>query len=560
MIEPDYNEKLGESSDDYYLDEHFESDAESSQVLGRPIDNLLQMEPLDFNYSFTENYKYSENEPNKSGDEQSDEEYEYYFDSDHSMERGDNSPMRLQPMSAIAEDYSDFSFYEQSVGPSVPFNPYDNDRDKPEVEGFPNEIRKSPKKPTVKKQSKKSKIDADSFIEIKQEETKFVKYKSIPIEAKVDLRLPGAHLVSHVSNNMKHPRFSLERQLNLAVKKLNAYSKENLDLQTRLDASNIEFEFQKLRSISLSQEEEIKKLNSDNKSLQNINRNHIKALLEQERCKDLEQNTESILTSEGQVKILLERVRRLSSQLSESRFREKCFISDNEKLLKRNKVMKTKTAKLKDEIEKLSWHESNESGMNAPSSSSRMVEVGTQTMDDKGLQDRVAKLSESAAKLQKSLKFQRISFGGEIEGLKAQLAQSIVEQHDLESELESRDKDGRTNAQSMKQLKQAYEELMEVNRKLVATNNELQHERNKALLQPQPPPPSLKPSLSLALTPRIALQSRPPPGPMPTGAGHQPPGRPKPKAGVIQSDTYHNNNNSMNSLSDRVRIDSFFIT
>jgi hypothetical protein len=128
------------------------------------------------------------------------------------------------------------------------------------------------------------------------------------------LRLAAA--VGSINHDNRLSIATMEKQLAMAFKKIDNYSKLNQILVRKLDASTVDVEFGRFKTALNEQDEIITKLIEEKRALQRVVRDQGKLLEVSEKVAGPEG---IIISSEGQIKVLKEKLRNLHLQLSEIR-------------------------------------------------------------------------------------------------------------------------------------------------------------------------------------------------------------------------------------------------
>ena len=129
-------------------------------------------------------------------------------------------------------------------------------------------------------------------------------------------RLRLAAVVSKMNEETKLSVATMEKQLVTAFKKIDQYSKLNQILTRKLDSTSVEAEFGKYKTALQEQDEIITKLMEEKRAL-------LRTVREQAKLLEVESKAigpEGIVVfSDGQIKVLNEKLRKLHLQLSEYR-------------------------------------------------------------------------------------------------------------------------------------------------------------------------------------------------------------------------------------------------
>lgn len=242
----DYDEDFENSSVERYSEESFEafeSDGDSMLLLGNPIDHIIKL--AEMGASDMDNGDYSN------------EDFFGNFDA-------------LGTFDEAGFDYGAFADYEEaSQNPKVnvtfnsqeSLNQYEeNPRQHSFVEVAQYESKKLKGKGKGKSRSKTN--NPTHTYSIKSENVKIR-----PAEGEVMMGKLATSINSNISRETKYSVVVLKKQLELAVKRINAYRKERVTLLDRLDSSSVEAEFEKLRNKIMDQEEKIDVLTGENRAM-----------------------------------------------------------------------------------------------------------------------------------------------------------------------------------------------------------------------------------------------------------------------------------------------------
>lgn len=312
---------------------------------------------------------------------------------------------------------------------------------------------------------------------------------------------------------------SLQRQLDLALKRLHVAERERKILGQKLNASAAQAELVRLRSIADQQGKRIKNLEADKRALEGRMRHQAHKLQEAEagveKLKEFGNN--SSMSSERQIEILLERVRRLTTQVKQ--LREHGKEKDARLKAQGQKVQKLKAyiethikqhlkgkqppSIIQDSVISGAYHhEDDQSLMDGGSMFTADVHVEGMSelqalryqleqldrdpfqVSEGGRQqggddipasgsgkDVEAILRRSVAQLKRSLTVQKKGLTKEIRDLNQELKDSRQNEERLEQLLDERERHARAQVLAVKQLRQTCEELEEGNDRLMMASD-----------------------------------------------------------------------------------------
>ena len=242
------------------------------------------------------------------------------------------------------------------------------------------------------------------------------------------IRIKGVHAIeSCIAGEIRHPRIVLEKNLQLSLKKINSYRKENMLLLQKLDQSVIYTEFEQLKNTITDQEIKIQKLQEENKSLLRVNRNQEKGLLEQERNK--EDIPVKVQNTEKQNEYLIAKIRAQQVTIAELQTKERSKYEENAQL-------KQKIHKLKERLILHQDHSTVNPVHEQGSHASNMTSLLTTNTNDPE-QDLVVE----NYRLKNIIKAQKASASQEHKKYKKDLEKYISRIESLEYELAQREKE-----------------------------------------------------------------------------------------------------------------------
>ena len=161
-------------------------------------------------------------------------------------------------------------------------------------------------------------------------------------------------ITSNIEREVKPTQgYNLQKQYDIALKQIQAYSKERELLLARLDESAIEIELEKMRSQLIEKESHLVLLLEDNRSLKKQVRHQSEYLSSVGR--DKEDGNDETRTLASYVLVLEERVKRLKVQLETTQKRDRITTNENEKLTK--KLEKLTSQKEKQKKQLFAWKE-----------------------------------------------------------------------------------------------------------------------------------------------------------------------------------------------------------
>ena len=308
---------------------------------------------------------------------------------------------------------------------------------------------------------------------------------------------------------------SIQKQFDLALKRLHVAERERKLLEQKLNASAAQAELVRLRSLADQQGKRLKSLEADKRALEGRMRHQAHKLQEaeagMEKLRDYGNN--SSMSSERQIEILLERVRRLTAQVKQLREQGKekdarlksqgqkvqklkAYIESHIKQhLKVNQApsgvhdsVTSRTHYNEDDLSLIDGGsmftaDANVEGMSElqalrhqldqldndaslVSGPARMQDSDTATGKDKE-----AVLRRSVTQLKRSLAVQRKGFTKEIRDLQHELKESRQNEERLEKLLDERERHAHAQVLAVKQLRQTCEELEEGNNRLMLASD-----------------------------------------------------------------------------------------
>ena len=339
------------------------------------------------------------------------------------------------------------------------------------------------------------------------------KMKRVQIDSGSGGGAPGARgqgVSSTITKLITHDSTMLQKQLRSALKKLQLYSKEKEKLNQRLDSSAIEAELEKLRLIIADQESEIARLHGETRGLQQVTRHQGKRLAAVEDKNEREGAPEQAMSTEKQVVVLLERVKRQSIVISKGAEKMRGLMQENVSLKRQQDEQSTRQSASR---QQQPINEERDAAVEPES----CAPVFNDTRSDENLRVTIARL-------QKSLVVQRAGFQSEIFSLRADCERMVVHQEALEGELAERERQARAQLLNLRQLKKSYEELSEGNRQLMLASEiyaqqggggsgvsvSIQGQHNQPLQQQHKvSPPKALPPPSRPIVSRGSKQARP---------------------------------------------------
>lgn len=297
-------------------------------------------------------------------------------------------------------------------------------------------------------------------------------------------RVATAVSTMHTDNRLS--RATMELQLQNALKKLEAYSKLNESLLRKLDASTVDEEFGKYKTVLNEQDEIIARLIEEKKSLERIARNQAKHLV----ALDTVMGPHGVVVSpEAKIKVLNQKIRNLNEILSTMRKTTNDQNNEIDRLRKQNyrSIKRVNKQKLKirnnkkniDMKREIHYEDNSTKNSNSGASNSfHSVEsfINTKKEDfgskpsmklnsDKLLQKNMEN-ERKLALLEKKLDHQK----KEYERYKMRSNVEISEHKDrikiLEEEIEAKDRLSRVQVVEVKRLQQTCKDLSFGNKKL----------------------------------------------------------------------------------------------
>ena len=368
---------------------------------------------------------------------------------------------------------------------------------------------------------------------------------------------------------------SLQRQLDLALKRLNVAERERKILEQKLNASAAQAELVRLRSLTDQQGKRLKNVEADKRALEGRMRHQAHKLQEAEAGveKLKEYGNNSSMSSERQIEILLERVRRLTTQTKQLREQGK----DKDARLKAQgqKVQKLKAyieahikqhlkgkqapSVIQDSVISGAYHheddhslvdggsmftaDANVEGMSElqalrhqldqldkdPSqvSGAARMQGSEEVVPSGNGKDVESILRRSVAQLKRSLAVQKKGLTKEIRDLHQELKESRQNEERLEKLLDERERHAHAQVLAVKQLRQTCEELEEGNNRLMLASDIYSRpvqpqETEQAVSQSRGPE---RPSIEYTIRGGHAMQPIKPSNPSGHSSRPMPPGR-----------------------------------
>ena len=312
---------------------------------------------------------------------------------------------------------------------------------------------------------------------------------------------------------------SLQRQLDLALKRLHVAERERKILGQKLNASAAQAELVRLRSVVDQQGKRIKGLEADKRALESRMRHQAHKLQEAEAGveKLKEYGNNSSMSSERQIEILLERVRRLTTQVKQ--LREQGKEKDARLKAQGQKVQKLKAyiethfkqllkgkqppSVIQDSIVSGAYHheddhslmdggsmftaDANVEGLSelqalrhqldqldkdsSPLSGTGKQHGGDDVLASANGKDVEVILRRSVAQLKRSLMVQKKGFTKEVRDLNQELKECRQNEERLEQLLDERERHAHAQVLAVKQLRQTCEELEEGNSRLMMASD-----------------------------------------------------------------------------------------
>lgn len=262
-------------------------------------------------------------------------------------------------------------------------------------------------------------------------------------------------VTSTVAKASKLPNIVVQKQLELALRKCDGYSKEVNRLQGKLDTSGIEEEFQRLREVIVNQSMQIKELSNENRALLIISKNQGKELLDKERKIESGYGEESLYNTEGQLKIVLERAKKLTAQLTDCRHRERMTALEKNKLAIECQDLKQQNLDLLRICEQLKGLNSGSVGVmkkDEPESMAERSTLGLESPSKDSFEVEILTLKNTIQRMKKSAQKQRVGFLSEIQQLKNQLIGAEKEKRRLSDELDKQERLTKNQVRLMIQL------------------------------------------------------------------------------------------------------------
>jgi hypothetical protein len=327
------NDKDFNNSEYYFEDsfENYETVDGGMFVCGQPIDNLIQLEEM------------GSNPINKDGSCKNDNDNIFpdynddYFDDEFGS----------YVMTSIEEEepnnHEDDSHHDNSSPPKIKINNSSNNNSQiyPVASIISASLKSNSiytKKPVLIKSSKSKKYERKVMrVTYNDDNGGNISPKILPSVPKAKSLQVGTTIDNTVTKQ------TLKIQLEIAYKKITQYRKDIADLHLRLDSSTNEAEIFKLRNHIKKQNSMIENLSKGKKGLESVARYQSKQLTENNKQSGKDNcDIESIEDPKNQVKILLERVRRLNDKLSIFRSKEMTLINSNKDLTNKNSKLKEK--------------------------------------------------------------------------------------------------------------------------------------------------------------------------------------------------------------------------
>lgn len=275
----------------------------------------------------------------------------------------------------------------------------------------------------------------------------------------------GMMVTSVVKKDAKYSRLLLEQHLKVALQKLNSYKRENAYLLKKIDSSIILTEFDNFRSIIIEQEQKIKDLTDENKSLSKVSRTQEKSLLEMESNKIEYPEREEMI--EKQMKLLENRVRLLRDHVVKGQAKEREQFHENQELKELIKKLKLKVNALLQSSGQDSLFTCDEPTVftvNGGGTTTSLVKNSNSLHQDYTLS--IDDIRSERNRLKGIIQTQRKNHKMEIQLLKGELNDSVIRRRELEHELFAREKEMKSQVLMLKQLSKSCEELSISNQKL----------------------------------------------------------------------------------------------
>ena len=355
MFASDYRDDFAEESEDLYEDEPYRSDFESMLSANNSIDDQLK---VSYNKDFTEGIAgqgyeddfYNESQQGssvvKSANIQEFSSVTFFKDESNQISPEGNKPLKKKlkrkqtPKEAKAKP-------AKSEG-NVSAKPNTGDR------------RATPRTQTPKENGDNNPANRgvsnnnnnnNNNSEIDNQYHKYKRYEvHTPQMTDINTRtvIP---ITSHVVKDLRHNAFSIQRQLDLALKKIESYKQENSLLRSKLDSSNIEAAVERYKGALLEKEIKITQLQEENNSLKKVARHQSKGLMKSDH--DRQHQPEIEMSQDRQIQILMEHIKKLKIKLEDYKVMEKQFIDENSALKTQNGKLTRRVTKLKRQVTEL---------------------------------------------------------------------------------------------------------------------------------------------------------------------------------------------------------------
>ena len=357
---------------------------------------------------------------------------------------------------------------------------------------------------------------------------------------------------------------SMQKQLDMALKRLSVAERERKILEQKLNHSSVQKELVHLRSLAGQQGKKLKAIMADNRALEGRMRHQANKLQEAEQAaeKMKEYGNHSSMSSDRQIEILLDRVRRLTTQVKQLRegMREKdehlkvqgqkvqklkAYIVDNFK--KQEAASKAAVPSIVQEstmsvgpgpafdedgsivdgslsaeggggagVEGMSelqmlrfqLDQLDKEGSQASNVTGKVTKEGSLSKVSMAGKDPEDKLRRTVAQLQRSLGVQKKGYTLQIKDLTHELKESRENEQRLEQLLDERERHARAQVIAVKQLRQTCEELEEGNNRLMLASDVY----SRPVQPAQPEQPHVSP-----VTAHSQIIAAPPQQPQPQG-------------------------------------------
>ena len=307
------------------------------------------------------------------------------------------------------------------------------------------------------------------------------------------IRLASAH--SNIQADNRLSKATMEIQLKNALKKVEQYSKINQALLRKLDASSVDEEFGKYKTAIQEQEKVIAGLEEDKRALEKLTRGQARQLQVADKVTG---PGGVIVSSDGQIQVLNERLRRINGQLSEMRNKDNAQKQEIETLKKTNTKLQKRVGSLKFKSKKANGGDAEDTNVLSLFENPESVDQSTKDMNSSSSpKDAPTSVKSSVVKSKKAaitkaedlsmvqqqkitlLEKQLLYHKNEHDRYKIKVENELEKQRKhiatLEKEIEAKDRLSRVQIVEVKRLQQTCRDLAEGNKKLQVASDFYSH-------------------------------------------------------------------------------------